>query len=448
MSPSPITFCVTYSSSTADYYDSLFNFLLHLHHISGKIIILGDFNFPDIDWDLLSGLSPTSNQFCDLYMWFNSEIRHNIKQLRTLRHRFKHHPTQHTFNTIGSLERILQDKIVVAKQTFEFDLINTSASTNNNKIFKYLKSITESNNIPSVMNFDSSTANTDQNIANLFNQYFYSVFHDSSSFPNIDDLPPVHDSLSSITISTADVFGALVSLDVEKSPGMDKISPRVLKNCAVALFEPLHHLFSLSLRYAILPSSWKIHKVVPVPKAGDPTSVKNYRPISLLSNTSKVLERIIYNKIINHISKNINPCQFGFTKNCSTLQHMLIFLDQIINSPSQTDVIYFDISKAFDTVSHSILLNKLWSIGITGTLWSWFKEYLSNHYQRVIINNLLSNSLPVVSGVPQGSILGPLLFLVYINDMSSYINHSQFLKFAHDTKCFLHINTLSDHIAL
>ena len=98
-------------------------------------------------------------------------------------------------------------------------------------------------------------------------------------------------------------------------------------------------------------------------------------------------------------------------------------------------------------MSHSILLNKLWSIGITGTLWSWFIEYLSNRYQRVIINNSLSDSLPVISGVPQGSILGPLLFLVYINDMSSYINHSQFLKFADDTKCFLHINTLSDHIA-
>ena len=135
----------------------------------------------------------------------------------------------------------------------------------------------------------------------------------------------MHDSLSSITISTADVIEALVSLDVEKSPVMDKISPRVLKNRAVALFEPLHHLFSLSLRYAILPSSWKIHKVVPVPKAGDLTSVKNYRPILLLSNTSKVLERIIYNKIINHISKNINPCQFGFTKNYSTLQQMFIF---------------------------------------------------------------------------------------------------------------------------
>ena len=99
-------------------------------------------------------------------------------------------------------------------------------------------------------------------------------------------------------------------------------------------------------------------------------------------------------------------------------------------------------------MSHSILLNKLWSIGITGALWTWFKDYLSNRYQTVIINNCYSNLLPVVSGVPQGSILGPLLFLVYINDMLSYVHHSHFLKFADDTKCFLHISTLSDYSAL
>ena len=568
-------FITSYATATAVYYDNLFNFFLHLHEVSVRMIILGDFNLPDIDWDVLSGHSQVSNQFCDLVfqtglsqlidkpthvhgnildllltnlednvchlqihsdrflpsdhysitfsvsvsvvassksttystfnyskgdyqglceyllccdftpcylshdveyiwhtiehllmdamhsfiptnkvhshqhpIWFNSEIRHSINRLRTLRRRHKRHPTQYTSNTIDSLEKALQEKIAVAKLTFESELINTYTSTNNNKIFKYLKSITKSNNIPSVMNFESLTANTDHGIASLFNQYFHSVYHDPSSFPNIDDLPSMHDSLSSITITVADVFEALVSLDVEKSPGMDKISSRVLQSCAEPLTEPLLHLFSQSLRYATLPTSWKVHKIVPIPKAGDPHSVKNYCPISLLSNTSKVFERLIYNKIISHISKAINPRQFGFTRNCSTLQQMLIFMDQIINSSLQTDVIYFDISKAFDTVSHSILLNKLWSIGITGALWTWFKDYLSNRYQTVIINNCYSNLLPVVSGVPQGSILGPLLFLVYINDMSSYVHHSHFLKFADDTKCFLHISTLSDYSAL
>ena len=243
--------------------------------------------------------------------------------------------------------------------------------------------------MPSSVNFNSSTASTDHDKANLFNLYFHSVFHNPSCLPNIDDLPDIAGSLQAIVISVADVYEALISLDIDKSAGIDNIGPRVLHSCAETLCEPLHHLFSLSLRYAIVPSCWKVHKVVPIFKAGDPTSVTNYRPISLLSNTSKVLERLIFDKLIGHVTKSISPLQFGFTKNCSTLQQMLMFLDEITNAPAQTDVIYFDISKAFDSVSHSILLRKLWYFGITGTLWTWFKDYLSNRCQRVVINNCI-----------------------------------------------------------
>ena len=165
-----------------------------------------------------------------------------------------------------------------------------------------------------------------------------------------------------INITVPEVYEAL---DIDKSCGINRIAPRVLYNCAGPLCEPLHHLFSMSLRHATLPSSWKLHKVISISKSGDQRSVRNYRP---LSNTSKVLETLIYSKVITHISKSITPSQFSFTCNCSTLQKMLILLDHIVNSPSQTDVIYVDISKAFDTVSHVILLNKLWSTGITGTL--------------------------------------------------------------------------------
>ena len=175
-------------------------------------------------------------------------------------------------------------------------------------MFKYLRSITKSKNIPSVMTLESLSAKSDYSKVNLFDQYFHSVFHDPSSIPTIDDLPAIHNSLQSITITVADVYQALTSLDVDKATGIDNISPRVLQSCAVTLIsEPLHHLFTQSLHHSSLPTCWKIHKIVPIFKAGDSNCVKNYRPILLLPIVSKVLERLIFNKIMSHISKSISP---------------------------------------------------------------------------------------------------------------------------------------------
>ena len=167
------------------------------------------------------------------------------------------------------------------------------------------------------------------------------------------------------------------------------------------------------MKEGVVPSDWKRHNIIPVFKSGDKSTVKNYRPISLLCNVSKVLERLLYNRILDFYSDSISYHQFGFCKNKSALQQLLLYFDDLCTDRKQTDSIYLDFSKAFDSVSHTQLLMKLRSAGIIGGVWSWLRSYLSGRSQCVLVNNCLSQPLPVKSGVPQGSILGPLLFIVY-----------------------------------
>ena len=194
--------------------------------------------------------------------------------------------------------------------------------------------------------------------------------------------------------------------------------------------------------YVLSPAEWCLHCIIPIFKSGDKSLVQNYRPISLLCSIFKVLERPIYNNIIDHVFSSISDFQFGFLQHHSTIHQLLLFLSTIFNSfdqRSQTDCIYLDLRKAFDTVPHNELLFKLWSISITGSLWELFGSYLLSRSQCVSINNSLSDKLPVISGVPQGSILDPILFIIYINDLPSTVSSSTILMFADDIKCYRYI---------
>ena len=255
------------------------------------------------------------------------------------------------------------------------------------------------NALPSIMHLHNIAAATDNKKAYLFNQYFHFVFTDSSfALPPFSELNHPHQFISHISISELDVFKALRALDVSKAMGCDGISPKLLKHCAIALYQPLYHLFSLSISQFYIPKEWRTHLIKPIFKSGNKSSITNNRHISLLCVVSKVLEKLVYDNIVDFVSKSASPYQFGFLRGRSSLQQLLLSFNTIFCSSLQTDVIYLDFRKAFDTVAHNELLLKLWNFGICDDLWKWMRAYISNRVQCVSVYQSVSGLLPVLSG--------------------------------------------------
>ena len=284
----------------------------------------------------------------------------------------------------------------------------------------------------------------------MFNTYFASVFATDNLSDQSEELS-TDPFISEVIVSELEIETLLKTLDINKATGPDEIPARLLKVSASIIAPSLCKLFNKSLRLGTVPEEWKLANVVPVFKKGEKDHCENYRPISLLSIVSKQLERCVFMNIKCHLSQIICKCQHGFLRGKSCVTNLLEAIDytgRIMDNGGQVDTIYLDMSKAFDRINHTKLITKLRNYGFGGNLLKWFQSYLSDRCQRVTVLGCTSNTLPVSSGVPQGSILGPALFLLYVNDLRDSVKTSEVAMFADDTKLFSSVKCQDDAMLL
>ncbi|XP_057305630.1 uncharacterized protein LOC130646135 [Hydractinia symbiolongicarpus] len=250
-------------------------------------------------------------------------------------------------------------------------------------------------------------------------------------------------------VSKSFVEKELKNLKRHKATGIDNLPPAVMKDSANEISQPLCFIINLSLSTADVPTEWKHPTVTPIHKSGPSTKVDNYRPISILPIASRILERAVHTQLMKYLEKNnlLSEQQFGYRRKRSTDIAATVFLDSIrteIDRGNLVGATFIDLSKAFDTVGHSILLSKLPSFGIHDNELKWFTDYLFNRKQQVVYENSKSNVSNMTCGVPQGSILGPLLFLIYFNDFKSALRKSKTVKFADDTVLYVAHKSVQD----
>jgi hypothetical protein len=342
----------------------------------------------------------------------------------------------------------VKDKLRKAYYRYVNNLTN-SLGANPKKFWTFVKSRTGTSSVPKTIEFNGLKGYSPSSIAHLFNTFFHSVFNkrcDESSVP----FYPLYTNhvIKNLVCSVDDVASLLSELDITKYSGPDNISPRILKECAHELAPSLTGIFNLSLSTGELPSDWKTANVVPIHKSGERVMAVNYRPISVTSIVVKTLERMVHKHIMNFLSELRLLCenQHGFRRFRSCLTQLLQLVHHwfsVLDKQGAIDVAFLDFAKAFDKVSHPHLINKLKSYGISDPLIEWINNFLSGRKQRVVIDGHESNWLEVTSGVPQGSILRPLMFLVYINDLPSSVTSNVDL-FADDSVIHHQISTSND----
>ena len=344
-----------------------------------------------------------------------------------------------------------------SKQSFFAKNINSGNKKQFWKTMKYLRK--EQSTIPT-LHLGDRCADNDLDKANMSNNHFSNCFNTSlpplsGPYESAEHLHLLEGSQEHLLCTEDDVLGLLQNIDVSKASGQDQISGRMLKATATSIVTPVTKLFNKSISTGCFPTMWKQSNIVPIPKSADKGNPTNYRPISLLPVLSKLLERHIANLVLQHlmVTQPIFVSQWGFQSGKSAITALLETTHnwfEILETGSEVGAVFFDFKKAFDSVPYCALIRKLEDLQVNQLLVKWIYSYLSDRKQQVVVGGSSSNALPVLSGVPQGSVLGPLLFLLYINGITSITlsSNSHLTLYADDMLLYQPISNSADYAHL
>ena len=332
----------------------------------------------------------------------------------------------------------------IRKAQKDFELaIAKDVRKNPKGVWNYMKSSQKMRSrIPNLKKSDKTLTETDEEIAEVLNKQYCSVFTNENlhNLPNFDLKQLITQCLSNIEVSETEVEKLLKNLPPRKASGLDGIQPSVLSKLSSVLAKPLKIIYQHSIDEGVFPKTWLQAGVVPVFKKGSRSDPANYRPVSLTSVLCKVLEKIVVKHIIKHVKANnhYSKNQHGFTPKRSITTNLLEVLNrwtEALMHDIPIDIIYMDYAKAFDTVPHCRLIKQVETFGISGKVLKWIEAFLTDRQQKVLVNGAESSWAHVKSGIPQGSILGPVLFTLFVNDIPDKIK-TYISLYADDTKIY------------
>lgn len=378
--------------------------------------------------------------------WMTGEIKYEMKQRNTLYNHAKRSGLANDFIIFKTQRNKVINLIRNAKHVFRQNQANRLANDNSTEkswwnVAKSILNPDGDNRAIPPLQHNGKVISDDKEKAEIFNEYFSSISTVDETNLNLPHITIPDNQLQTLTFSETDVKDQIKLLNIHKAYGPDNISPRFIKEGCAVLSAQIYRLLKILAKEKCYPQLWKVPNVVPIYKKDDPHIVSNYRPISLLCVIGKIFEKIIFKDIYNHVREMITPAQSGFLPQHSTTTQMLEIYHNImqgLDEKKEVCITFCDISKAFDKVSHKALIHKLQTFGITGDLLELLKSYLTDRQQSVIIAGNISSLKPVEAGVPQGSNLGPLLFLVSNNDsVDPEVMETETRLFADDTSSYL-----------